>query len=55
MVNIKMVINMRKYIIFILLLGLVASIILGFYLHKLNKVEEKIAFETKYRKIDFIW
>lgn len=43
---------MRKYIIFILLLGLVASIILGFYLHKLNKVEEKIAFETKYRKIE---
>jgi len=47
-----MVINMRKYIIFILAVGLVASIILGFYLHKLNKVDEQIAFEAEYRKLE---
>lgn len=52
MVNIKMVINMRKYIIYILVSGLVASIILGFYLHKLNKVDEQIAFEAEYRKLE---
>lgn len=47
-----MVINMRKYIIYILVSGLVASIILGFYLHKLNKVDEQIAFEAEYRKLE---
>lgn len=51
MVNIKMVIKMRKYIIFILIIGLVASIILGFYLHKLNKIDEQIAFEAEYRRL----
>lgn len=50
MVNIKMVIRMRKYIVFILVIGLSASIILGFYLHKLSKVDEQIAFEAEYRK-----
>ena len=46
-----MVIKMRKYIIFILIIGLVASIILGFYLHKLNKIDEQIAFEAEYRRL----
>jgi len=45
-----MVIRMRKYIIFILLIGLVASIILGFYIHKLNRIDEQIAFEAEYTK-----
>ena len=47
-----MVIKLRKYIIFILIIGLVASFILGLYLHKLNKVDEKIAFEAEYRKVE---
>lgn len=51
MVNIKMVMRVKKYIIFILIIGLVASIILGFYLYKLNKVDEQIAFEAEYRRL----
>lgn len=51
MVNIKMVIRMRKYIIFILIIGLSASIVLGFYLHKLSKIDEQIAFEAEYTKL----
>lgn len=50
MVNIKMVINMKKYIIIILVLTLIVSFILGLYLYRLNKVNEKIAFEAEYRK-----
>lgn len=42
---------MRKYIIFILIIGLITSIILGFYLHKLNKIDEQIAFEAEYRRL----
>lgn len=52
MVNIKMVIRMRKYIIFILIIGLSASIVLGFYLHKLSKIDEQIAFEAEYTKLE---
>lgn len=50
MVNIKMVIKMKKYIVFILIIGLAASIILGYYLYRLNKVDEQIAFEAEYTK-----
>lgn len=46
-----MVIKMRKYIIFILIIGLIASIILGFYIHKLNKIDEQIAFEAEYTRL----
>lgn len=51
LVNIKMVIEMRKYVVFILIIGLAASIILGYYLYKLNKVDEQIAFEAEYTKL----
>ena len=51
MVNIKMVIKMRKYIIFILIIGLSSSVILGFYLHGLSKIDEQLAFEAEYRRL----
>jgi len=54
MVNIKMVIKMKRYIIFILIIGLLASVMLGFYLHKLNKVDEQIAFEAEYKNLDTV-
>lgn len=47
-----MVIKMKKYVIFILIIGLAASFILGLYLHKLNKIDEQIAFEAEYRKME---
>lgn len=47
-----MVIKMKKYIVLILIIGLAASIILGFYLHKLSKIDEQIAFEAEYRKLE---
>lgn len=47
-----MVIKMKKYIVIILIVGLFVSIILGFYLYKLNKIEEQIAFETEYKKVE---
>lgn len=45
-----MVIIMRKHIIIILIIGLVASIILGFYIHKLNRIDEQIAFEAEFTR-----
>ena len=39
---------MRKYIVLALILALVASFIIGLYVHKLKNVNEKIAFETEY-------
>jgi len=54
MVNIKMVIKMKRYIIFILIIGLLASVMLGFYLHKLNKIDEQIAFEAEYKNLDTV-
>lgn len=47
-----MVIKMRKYIIFILIIGLVLSFILGLYLHKLNSVDDQIAFEAEYQRLE---
>lgn len=41
---------MKKCIIFILAFALVVSFLLGLYLYRLKKVEEKIAFETEYSK-----
>lgn len=52
MVNIKMVIGMRKYIVFILIIGLIISFIIGLYIHKLSEVDEKIAFEAEYQNIE---
>lgn len=52
MVNIKMVIKMRKYIIFILIISLAISFILGLYLQKLDNVEEEIAFEAEYTRLE---
>lgn len=43
---------MRKYIIFILIAALIISFILGLYLYKLNKLNEEIAFEAEYKKIE---
>lgn len=48
MVNIKLVKKMKKYIIFVAILALILSFILGLYLYKLNRENEKIAFEAKY-------
>lgn len=50
MVNIKMVINMKKHIIFILVLALVVSFMIGLYLYRIDKVNEQIAFEAEYQK-----
>lgn len=44
----KKVMIMRKYIVLALILALVASFIIGLYVHKLKNVNEKIAFETEY-------
>ena len=52
MVNIKMVVKMRKYIIFILIIGLIISFIIGLYMHKLSEVDEKIAFEVEYQNVE---
>lgn len=41
---------MKKCIIFILAFALVVSFLLGLYLYRLKKVDEKIAFETEYSK-----
>lgn len=48
MVNIKLVKKMKKYIISAAILALMLSFILGLYLYKLNRENEKIAFDTKY-------
>ncbi len=52
MVNLTMVIIMRKYIILALVLALILGFALGFYLYKLNKINEQIAFEAEYRKME---
>lgn len=52
MVNLTMVIIMRKYIVVALLLALILGFALGFYLYKLNKINEQIAFEAEYRKME---
>lgn len=43
---------MKKYIILALILALVLGFTLGFYLYKLNKINEQIAFEAEYKKIE---
>lgn len=48
MVNIKLVKKMKKYIISAAILALILSFILGLYLYKLNRENEKIAFDAKY-------
>lgn len=42
---------MKKYIVFILIIAAVVSFILGLYLYKLNKINEQIAFEAEYGKV----
>ena len=46
-----MVIKMKKYIIIAIILALTLSIILGFYLYKLSKVNEHIAFDIEYTQV----
>ena len=43
---------MKKYIIFILIVALAISFVLGRYLYKLNKINEEIAFEAEYQRIE---
>lgn len=43
---------MKKYIIFILIVALAISFVLGLYLYKLNKINEEIAFEAEYQRIE---
>lgn len=43
---------MKKYIVLILLVGLIVSFMIGMYLHKLNTINEQIAFEAEYQKIE---
>lgn len=43
---------MRKYIIFILIIALAVSFMLGVYLHKLSKIEEEIAFEAEFTRLE---
>lgn len=50
LVTIKMVIKLKKCIIFIVFFSLVVSFLLGVYLYRLKKVDEQIAFETEYSK-----
>ena len=47
-----MVVKMKKYIVFILILGLISSFFIGLYLHKLSNIEEKNAFEAEYTKLE---
>lgn len=51
MVNIKMVRKMRKYIILIAIATAIVSFLLGLYLYKLNQINEQIAFEAEYGRI----
>ena len=43
---------MKKYIILILIVALAISFVLGLYLYKLNKINEEIAFEAEYQRIE---
>lgn len=43
---------MKKYIVIILILTLIISFLLGLYLYKLSKLDEQIAFEAEYRKME---
>lgn len=52
MVNLNMVIKVKKYIGILLLIVLIISFLLGLYLYRLNKINEQIAFEAEYRKLE---
>ncbi len=43
---------MKKYIGILLLIVLIISFLLGVYLYKLNKINEQIAFEAEYKKLE---
>lgn len=43
---------MKKYIVIMLILTLIISFLLGLYLYKLSKLDEQIAFEAEYRKME---
>ncbi len=47
MVKLSLVIIVRKYIIFIVL-AIVLSFFLGMYLYKIDRIDEELAFDTKY-------
>ena len=51
MVNLIMVIKMKKYIILAVILAIITGIILSIYIYKLSKVEEHIAFDVEYTQI----
>lgn len=43
---------MKKYIVLGLIATLIVSILLGFYLYKLKRINEKIAFEAEYKQLE---
>lgn len=43
---------MKKYIVFILIIALAVSFILGIYLSKLSEIDEKIAFEAEFTRLE---
>ena len=47
-----MVIKMKKYIVFILIIALAVSFMLGIYLSKLSEIEEEIAFEAEFTRLE---
>lgn len=42
---------MKKYIVFIVIASAIVSFLLGLYLHRLNKINEQIAFDAEYQKM----
>ena len=42
---------MRKYVILALIIALILGFVFGFYLYRLNKINEQIAFESEYSKV----
>lgn len=43
---------MRNYVILGLAIAFIVSIVLGFYLYRLNKISEQIAFDAQYEKFE---
>jgi len=43
---------MKKYILLVFVIALVLSFMLGIYLHKLEKIDEQIAFEAEYQNLE---
>lgn len=43
---------MKRYILLIFVIALVLSFMLGIYLHRLEKIDEQIAFEAEYQNLE---